>query len=841
MKYEKINMKKMRWIAVGALCVFMSSASAVEIDLAGTWRLERADDKFVTREIAVPGGVHSALLKAGLMPDPFWGRNELKIQDVGRKDWIVSRQFEVGDELLSKKAIILRLDNVDTFATILLNGHELGETDNRFRRWEYDIKPYLKRGTNELKGVFESSELKANEIAKKYDHKFPMSNVPWAKNQALIRKPACHAGWDWGLAQMITGFCGETKILAYDDCKVNYVYSTQEFNADLTHCDLTVFAEATDAGGEAFTVTNRFAIDNPPLWWPNGAGKQEFYTYTINVGSQRIARKVGLRKIEVLNTPDKDESGKPGARMAFRVNGRELFMKGANWIPCSAFENEQTSERYRDLLESAAAANMNMIRVWGGGQYEKDCFYEICDELGILLWHDLMFSCAAYPGDERFLGSVREELNHQILRLRDHASIAMWCGDNECVGALNWFGETKDDKPYYKKMLEARHKASDEAVAKYDPQRTFWPSSPCAGPGNYANNWVNDSQGDMHNWTVWHKNASFDAYYKFRPRFCSEFGYQSFPSREVAETFCETKDLNPTAPDFEWHQKNRGGNQRMLETMARYFRFPQGTDAMLYLSQVQQSIAMKTAVEGWRAQRPRCMGTLYWQLNDNWPVASWSSIEYGGKWKHLHYQAKRFYAPVDIVCVPGGTQSGSTMVDGGGNTVNSGLSDNSAAVKALNDTAFAIDAAVTAEFWSFDGRVLKRIGTKVTLPPDSVTDWGRGILRETDVSEPSFLVVTLKAKDVLVCNDWMFGYYKEFDLADASVTATFDGFKVTLSADKPAFFVWANVKGICGEFDDNSFTLLPGRPKTLTFSPKGRISQDEFQKGFSTTHLRLTY
>ncbi|MBQ0033240.1 MAG: glycoside hydrolase family 2 protein, partial [bacterium] len=785
--------------------------------------------------------VHSALLKAGLMPDPFWGRNELKIQEIGRRDWIVSRQFEVGDETLAKKAIVLRLDNVDTFATISLNGHELGRTDNRFRRWEYDVKPYLKCGANELKGVFKSSELKANELAKGYDHRFPMSNVPWAKNQALVRKPACHAGWDWGLSQMITGFCGETKILAYDDCKVDYVYSTQTFNSDFSQCDLMVFADATDAEGRAFTVTNRFEIENPPLWWPNGAGERKFYTYTIKVGSQTITRKVGLRKIEVLNTPDVDEGGKPGARMAFCVNGRELFMKGANWIPCSAFENEQTPERYRDLLESAAAANMNMIRVWGGGQYEKDCFYEICDELGLLLWHDLMFSCAVYPGDARFLGSVREELRHQLRRLRDHASIAMWCGDNECVGALNWFGETKEDKPYYKAALEARHAVSDVAVAKYDPQRMFWPSSPCAGPGNYANNWKNDSQGDMHNWTVWHENASFDAYYKFRPRFCSEFGYQSFPSREVAETFCAGKDLNPTAPDFEWHQKNPGGNQRMLETMARYFRFPQGTDAMLYLSQVQQSIAMKTAVEGWRAQRPRCMGTLYWQLNDNWPVASWSSIEYGGKWKHLHYQAKRFFEPIAVVCVPAGTEGAGTIVGGGGKTVSVGAGSGRASIKVLNDFAEVVDAEVTAEFWSFDGRILRSKVQKISLAPDSVTDWGGGVLAASEVKEPSFLVMTLKTKYGVFQNDWLFDYYKAYDLAEAKVTAAFDGFKVTLSTDKPAFFVWANVKGVRGEFDDNSFTLLPGRPAVLYFKPKGSVSPAEFHKAFMVTHLWDTH
>ena len=834
----------MKRSALSAVVLFASLVQVVAaevIDLAGAWHLASSTNPALSCAIAVPGDVHTALFAAKLMPDPYWGCNETNVQWVAKEDWVLSRAFDVSPAFAAKRRVVLEIEDADTFADIYLNGTKVGETSDRFARWTFDAKGALKAGRNEIKAVFRSAWLEADRRAAKLGRKFPMSNVPWAKNQALIRKPACHAGWDWGLAQMITGFCGETKILAYDDCKVDYVYSTQEFNSDFTHCDLTVFADAADAEGQTFTVTNRFTIENPPLWWPNGAGEQKFYTYTIKVDSQAITRKIGLRKIEVLNTPDKDENGKPGARMAFRVNGRELFMKGANWIPCSAFENEQTAERYRDLLESAASANMNMIRVWGGGQYEKDCFYEICDELGILLWHDLMFSCAVYPGDERFLGSVREELKHQIRRLRDHASIAMWCGDNECVGALNWFGETKNDKPYYKKLLEARHAVSDEAVTKYDPQRAFWPSSPCAGPGNYANNWKNDSQGDMHNWTVWHENASFDAYYRFRPRFCSEFGYQSFSSREVAETYCNTFQLNPTAPDFEWHQKNPGGNQRMLETMARYFRFPQGTDAMLYLSQVQQSIAIKTAVEGWRAQRPRCMGTLFWQLNDNWPVASWSSVEYGGKWKHLQYHARRFFAPLAVVGVPAGKGTQGTMVDGGGKTVSVGGGSGTAAVKVLNDLPESVDAEVTAEFWGFDGRVLRTKTEKVALAPDSVTDWGGGVLAAADAGAPAFLILTLRTKHGDFRNDWMFGYYKAYDLADANVTAAFDGFKVTLSTDRPAFFVWANARGIRGEFSDNSFTLLPGRPVTLTFAPKGSVSPEAFRRAFSVTHLRKTY
>ena len=805
-----------------AVAFAAATALGEELDLAGQWDLSGTDENGATVQcpIKVPGGVHTALLEAGKMVNPFYGRNELKTQWVGRQEWTITHTFEVDDGILSKKAIVLRLEDVDTFATISLNGEELGTTDNRFRRWEFDIKPYLRKGVNELKGVFASAELTANEIQAQRGRKYPMSNVPWAKNQALVRKPACHAGWDWGLAQMVTGFCGPVKILAYDDFKVDYIVSSQTFNADFTHCDLTVSVECTGADGKAFVETRVFPIDNPPLWWPNGAGRRELYACTLDVRGRKIEKKIGLRKVEVLNTPDTDENGKPGARMAFRVNGREIFMKGANWIPCDAFENRQTPARYRDLLKSAADANMNMIRLWGGGQFEKDCFYDICDELGLLVWHDQMFSCAVYPGDADYLATVKEELKHQVKRLRDHASIALWCGDNECVGALTWFAESKADPAFYKRELEARHAAQDEAVRAYDPARAFWPSSPCAGPGNYADNWKNDSQGDMHNWQVWHANKSFEEYYKYRPRFCSEFGYQSFSSREVAETYCRPENLDVKDPDFAWHQKNGGGNQRILETMGRYFRLPQGIDAILYLSQVQQSIAIKTAVEGWRAQRPRCMGTLFWQLNDDWPVASWSSIEYGGKWKHLQYHAKRFFSPLAIVGLPGGK------------------------IAAFNDLAEEIDAELTVERWSFDGRFVAENHWQERLAPDGVKTWTDKIPSAADEKDNAntFLVLVLHTRHGTFFNEWLFDYYKAYELAETKVAAKFDGFRVTLSTEKPAFFVWANVKGIAGEFDDNSFTLVPGRPRTITFTPKtSGVTAADFRKAFSVTHLKETY
>ena len=801
-------MKRTLIYSLAAMSAF--AAHTAELDLAGTWNLSKADDAAFACPIAVPGGVHSALLKAKKIEDAFWGRNEEKIQWIGKSDWNISRTFEVPREMAEKKEIVLRLEDCDTFATILINGHEVGSTANRFRRYEFDIKPYLKEGTNTIAGRFRSAENEADRRRAAKGRAFPMSNVPWSKNQALIRKPACHAGWDWGPAVQITGFCGTVKIIASDAPHVSYVYSTQDFNADFTHCTLNVTAELSDGS----KVERRFEIENPPLWWPNGAGEQKFYTCEIEVNGEKIVKKIGLRKLEVLNEKTVGANGKEELSLAFRINGRRIFMKGANWIPCSAYENAQTPERYRDLLESAAAANMNMIRLWGGGQYEKDAFYDLCDELGILVWHDMMCSCAVYPGDDAFLSEIRAEVSHQIRRLRDHASIALWCGDNECLGAIKWFEETRKDPDFYRGEWMKRSRMQGELVAKFDPGRTYWPSSPCCGPGDFGDAWKEDSKGDMHNWDVWHENQPFAKYYDYHPRFCSEFGFQSFPSMETAETFASREQILSRGPEFEWHQKNPGGNERIRKTLERYFHPPKDVPSELLMSQFQQAMAIQMAVDAWRGEQPRCMGTLFWQLNDNWPVASWSSIEYGGKWKPLQYLAKRFYRPVRVTLAPDGT------------------------VKVVNDTDTPLSGDVLAVFHPFGGGAeesVKLPGAKVAAR--SAAAFGKIAQREDAVLQLVFRgSASGSAQRVEAWNFPVRADYKG-DLPKANVKAEIEGFTVTLTTDKPAFWVWMNAKGIRGEFDDNALTLVPGTPRKFTFRPKDAATPEEFRKAFSVTHL----
>ena len=799
--------------------------AAVEIDLSGEWRLSGADQNGAAIECAVtvPGDVHSALLAQGLMPDVFYGRNEEKTLWVARREWTVTRDFDVSAELLSCSEAVLRLEDCETFCEISVNGHCVGRTSDRFQRYAFDVKPFLRSGRNTISGRFASPVAESDALSLKRGRPYPMSNVKWAKNQAHIRKPACHGGWDWGPELEIVGFCGTVRIIGSDRPRIDYVHTRQRFSDDLSHCTLDVFADMSDGT----TVTNTVEIDNPPLWWPNGAGERKFYTYTVDVCGEKVSRRIGLRKLEVLNEKSVSKDGKDELSLVFRVNNRRLFMKGANWIPCDAYESRQTPERYRDLLESAAKANMNMLRVWGGGQYERDEFYDICDELGILIWHDMMFSCAVYPFDDIMRRDIEQELSHQLRRLKDHASIALWCGDNECLGAIKWFDETKKNMEFYRGEWMKRSELQAKLVARFDPSRVYWPSSPCCGPGDFGNAWKDDSKGDMHNWNVWHENKPFDDYYNYRPRFCSEFGYQSFPSMEIAETFADRASIESRGEDFEWHQKNPGGNRRIRETMERYFKPPRDVESELLLSQFQHAMAMKMACEGWRAQRPRCMGTLFWQLNDNWPVASWSSIEYGGKWKPVQHLARRFFAPVAVVATPE-TSDGKTDLSRG-------------RISILNDTDAAVDGVLTVEYIGYDGTTVSAETKSVTVSPDSAESVAAFAAPLTG-RDGAFLSLTFKTRFGTSMNDWHFGKYKDMPLSPAklnhAVRQTDDGkFALELSVDKPAFFVWANVKGVRGEFDDNCLTLLPGRPRTLVFEAKEPVSQEEFKKCLSVVSL----
>ena len=811
------------------------------INLAGDWQLIRA----ATRETVparVPGDTHSALKAAGKIPDPYFAMNELDVQWVGREDWSYERSFQVDDAFLAEEEVFLSCDSLDTIADVFLNGKKVGRADNMFTRWRFDAKPFLRPGANTIRVSFTSAENTAVARARRLPYPIPHNQNPvQSPNRNLVRKVQCHSGWDWGPCLMVAGISGDISLGAFSDVRIDYVMTEQKHRKG--KCTVRVIAECRAAragrydlevtlGSEKTSRTVSLArganspsldilIEEPRLWWPNGCGEQPLYDLSVRLGGHSVSKRIGLRSLELVNREDKQ-----GLSMTFRVNGLDIFCKGANWIPSDALPQGETRARLEHLLSSAAAAHMNMLRVWGGGQYESEDFYSLCDEKGLLIWHDMMFSCALYPATPEFLSSVEKEIRHQVKRLRDHPCIALWCGNNEDVGALTWFPESRQNRDRYIVDYDRLNEGTiGRVVDECDPTRIFWPSSPSGGRGDYSDNWHDDRRGDMHFWSVWHEGKPFSAFLGVTPRFCSEFGYQSFPSMEAIRTYATPQDFNVTSPVMEHHQRHPRGNSIITEMFTRYFRVPQGFENFVYLSQVQQALAIRTAVEHWRRLRPTCMGTLYWQLDDNWPVCSWSSIDYTGAWKLLHYAARRFFAPVLLA---------------------GHVKDGTLEVWVTNDLPGEARGQATMTVFDFEGKTISQEKKDIRAPAGSaglVKAWPLSKL--APAPEKAFVYLTLVLDSGETGSEVFLTEHKRCDIARSRVTmdcsSAGKGFSVRLRADKPAFYVSLFASGISGEFSDNWFTLVPGAPMTVEFQPRGPVTLESFRKALSVTHLRDTY
>lgn len=820
-----------------------ASSGYSELDLAGQFQLTSPKAK-LKAPINLPGDVHTALLDAGEIPDPYFGQNEVDVMWVNKTPWTVERKFEAtaGD---IDGYLTLTLDNVDTIATVILNGEAIAETQNQFIRYDIDVTGKIRLGVNTLRIEFAVTRDVAK--ARADAHPFPipftynyLSNGLEGVHMNFVRKAACHAGWDWGICLMPTGVYGRmvirrSKLARQESVTVEQVHGKKSVELSIT-TRVFAFAEGSvelmhEIDGQKLAdkvvvrpgenvFTHNLTIRNPKLWWPNGQGEQPLYELWSTLDGEVTKRKLGLRKLEWLVEKDEiDHSFK------VRINGRDISMFGANWIPADAIPSRITPDTVRDLLESARAVNMNMLRIWGGGQYEPDYFYEMCDELGILIWHDFMFACMSYPSDRAFLADVRTEITQQVRRLSHHASIALWCGDNEVIGSLHWYPETKAAPERYVANYDRLNSMLGYIVEDEDPTRRFWPSSPSLGYMDYSDGWLMDTRGDTHYWSVWHSAKDFSAYRDVNPRFASEFGFQSFTSMNVIESFTTPADRNPTSPVMEAHQRNTGGNSRILETMTRYFRFPSGFENMVFLSQIQQGLAIKTAIEYWRSTKPRCMGTLYWQINDVYPVASWSSLDYGGQWKLLHYMAKRFYNPINVVAVP----DGDVIL-----------------LKAINDTAEKAEIVVEVHAVDANGKARVIATAKVKTNPDKAVVATK--LKLADLGPNEFLFFSWTAEDgkLLGENDYFPKAYKAYELGEAKVKASWSGGDkapvLTLTSDKPAVFVTATVD-VPGYFSDNAVTLLPGREVKLSFTPRhgAKVTKDALAASLKVGHLRETY
>lgn len=640
-----------------------------KITLNGRWELAEAG-KAALCEVQIPGSVLSGLYGAGKIEDPFYRTNEDATRELFWKDYEFCRTFMVTEDALEEEKVVLVCEGLDTLTDIYINGKKAGSTDNMHRTWKLDVKEFLHSGENQIRIVFRSVFKYIEDY--EYEENKEIHYVPCGgmKGNQLIRKAHCMFGWDWGPQTIDAGIFRDIYLEAYSHPRIEDVKITQRHgdnavdvctmvavsgnSVDKCRVRVSVREDAekvcgcnrADHKSEAeWETTLTSTIHNPKLWWPNGYGDQPLYKVQVELLDENgtvletIMKRIGLRTLTI--SQEKDLWGK---EFAFSVNGVKIFAMGGNYIPEDCIYSRITPEIQEYLLESCKRANFNCVRVWGGGYYPSDHFYDLCDEMGLIVWQDLMFACNVYDLTEEFEENITKEITENVKRLRHHASLGLWCGNNEMESAWDHWPEVQTESKYlcadYIKMFEH---VVPKAVKAADSETFFWQSSPSSG--GCFDDPDDENRGDCHYWDVWHGQKPFTDYQKHYFRFCSEFGFQSFPCLKTVESFTEEKDRNIFSRVMENHQKNPAANGKILYYLSENFRYPENFRKLLYVSQILQGMAMKYGVDHWRRHRGRCMGTLYWQINDNWPVASWASIDYFGRWKVLHYMAKKFYAP----------------------------------------------------------------------------------------------------------------------------------------------------------------------------------------------------
>lgn len=840
------------------------------VDLGGNWHAESADKKHRV-SAAVPGCIHTDLMAAGKIDDPFYRDNELGVQWIGETDWIYRRTFEVPASLLQNNRVLLRCDGLDTLATIRLNGHVIGRTDNMFRTWEFDVKSRLRAGNNRIEIRFDSAVNRVGKCQAK--RRIPGGGGPLEiKGRAWIRKEPCNFGWDWGPTLVTCGIWRPIQLIAYDQARLADVRITQDHTRrGQVGIEVVLSAETASAQRLKASVSIAFAgkvlavadtalqrgkarlplpIKNPKLWWPNGMGNQPLYEVAVQLRDARdglldtVRKKIGLRTLRLDRHADKW-----GQSFQFVINGVPFFAKGANWIPADTFATRLTRERYAALIRDAAAANMNMLRVWGGGIYESDLFYELCDELGICVWQEFMFACSTYPTfDASFMRTVAAEAEDNVRRIRHHACLALWCGNNELEQGMvgpRW-GEWQMSWTDYAKLFD---RLLPSIVKRLDPQRDYWPSSPHSPLGD-RKDYNNPHFGDAHLWDVWHGKKPFEWYRTCKHRFNSEFGFQSFPEPRTVHGYTEPADRNVTSRVMEHHQRSGIGNTTIMTYLLEWFRLPSRFDMILWLSQVLHGMAMKYAVEHWRRSRPRGMGTLYWQFDDCWPVASWASVDYHGRWKALHYLARHFFAPLLV----------------------SGIEDSATgkvAVHVTSDRLKTCRAKLSWKLTTVAGRSLASGQEAVAIPPNKnqrVTTLELGAFLKKYGAPNLLLWLELGAGGAIISSNLVtFARPKHLELPEPEIgfslrpltereAAGFQatrlapgqpsdrrGFAVTLKAKKPALWAWLEIRGRDARYSDNFIHLAPGRPATIAVWPAGNLSLRALRGKIKVRSLVDTY
>lgn len=833
-----------------AACFMSLTASAYQkpqvCTLHSDWTFCQVGDTLWS-DAKVPGTIHQDLINHNRIPNPFYGMNEEAVQWVENEDWMYRTSFVVTEEQLNRDAAVLELDGLDTYADVFLNGALILRSDNMFVGHKVPVKSVLRKGENRLLIRFRSAVKEALPQWETNGFDYPADNDHSSKRVSIYTRKAPYSyGWDWGIRLATCGIWRPVRLVFSDVARIEDYYVHQA-SVSASKADVDNRLEITNVTSQPVSVLLKVAyhytandtkevqkqielrpgentvslpvmIDNPHLWMPNGWGEPSLYKFTASVSVDGVEvasqeRQVGLRSIRVVM--EDDEHGKS---FYFEVNGHPMFAKGANFIPDDALLPNVTPERYKRILEDVKAANMNMLRVWGGGIYEDDKFYDEADRNGFLIWQDFLFACTTYPHDPLFLKRVEAEAEYNIKRLRGHASLAMWCGNNEIYEGVRYWGwKNKYTAEAFAEMNRGYdvlfRQLLPDMVKRFDSDRFYMHGSP------YEANWGRPESwkiADSHNWGTWYGRKPFESFDSEIPRFMSEYGFQAFPEMKTIRTFAEEKDFELESPVMNAHQKATIGNALIKQTMGLYYKVPAKFEDLVYVGLVLQGQGMRHGIEAHRRNRPYCMGSLFWQLNDSWPVVSWSSIDYYGNWKAMQYQSQRAFAPVLINAIKEG--------------------DDLCVYLISDELQDRDDVRLTVELMDFDGKSHGKWTQNGKLTANTsmlfLKKRADEFLSKQDAAT-SFLRLTLKAKNGAALADevFYFAYPKDQKLPEArietSVKKRGEAIEMTLKTDKLArdIFIEVPVQGV--RFSDNFFDLLPGQRKKITItSPEGYSLKD---------------